>query len=200
MPIRRIAPGETVTAAKLNEIIDALNRAEIDVAAPLQKQNFNGRTQIRLAGTPAMDVSVVKRYGRVTGGADPGPYTLTEVEHVGGGVFEDLDPPVTVYPVYRHPSNLSTPDIDVGQHVEFWETLNAIDTGTEGTQYECHPWGAMYEISDSVCIVDDVDLTCDPAGLYLLVTEKSLVVTVKSRDLKILEVAKEDCPDSGSGG
>lgn len=137
-----------------------------------------------------------KVYVRITAGADPGPYTGNVAVQTAPGVFADATPTVTLANIYRRPSNLGTPDIQAFQHAEVWPSPTVPGT------YECHPWGAMIELSGYQCVIHDIVFSCDPggAGLKAVITYQALTTTIRTRDMQKLNVTWEPCPGSSSGG
>lgn len=128
-------------------------------------------------------------YVRITAGSDPGPYTGVVAVQTSPGVFADQVPTQTVTDIYRRPSNLTTPDIAPDQHVECWPSPTVAGT------YECHPWGAMEELTSSTCLPITVSVTCAPGGLVVSIDGIRVVAQAKARDLKVLSLTAETpCP------
>lgn len=128
-------------------------------------------------------------YVRITSGTDPGPYTGVVAVQTAPGTFADKSPTTTVEDIYRRPSNLTTPDIAVGQHVECWPSPTVPGT------YEAHPWGAMQELTSSTCVPITVSVTCAPGGFVVQIDGVSVTLQAKARDLKVLELTSNSpCP------
>lgn len=128
-------------------------------------------------------------YVRITGGTDPGPYTGVVAVQDSPGVFADKVPTTTVEDIYRRPSNLTTPDIAVGQHVECWPSPTVPGT------YEAHPWGAMQELTSSTCLPITLSVTCAPGGFVIQIDGVNVTGQIKARDLKRFDLTSETpCP------